>query len=123
MVDDLLGSDAREPRLAHLLAPDEEPAVGEDLARQGQSGGHEHGGPVDSVEAQDVLADEVHVGRPCPCEELGLSSALRCAVPDCGGVVQQSVEPDVDDLALVPGQSDAPGDTASRHRDVDQALA
>ena len=50
--------------LAHPLALCEEPAVHPDLARQRQAGAHEHGRPVDGVEAVDVLADDVEVGRP-----------------------------------------------------------
>ena len=75
----------------------------EHLVRQRQTGGHQHGRPVHRVEAQNVLADQVDVGRPDRRELL-----VVLAVADGGDVVQQRVEPDVDDLLVVPRQGDAP---------------
>lgn len=39
-------------------------AMSEDLLGNGQPGGHEHARPVHRMEAQDVLAHNVNVGRP-----------------------------------------------------------
>ena len=36
---------------------------------QGQAGGEQEGGPVDAVEADDLLADEVKVGGPVLFEQ------------------------------------------------------
>jgi hypothetical protein len=52
-------------RLGHLLAllvVDE--AVREDGSGKGEIGGHEQAGPDHGVEPQNVLPDDVHVGRP-----------------------------------------------------------
>ena len=38
--------------------------MGEDALRRRDAGAHQEGRPVDGVEAQDVLADHVQVGRP-----------------------------------------------------------
>ena len=51
-------------RLRHLLAAVEQEAVPEDPLGQRQVRRHQEGRPVDRVEADDVLADDVHVRRP-----------------------------------------------------------
>ena len=72
-----LRRDAGQLGLAHLLAADQQPAVREDLARQLEAGRHQHRRPDHRVEPQDVLADEVHVGRPGPREPLVGSGRRR----------------------------------------------
>src|SRR3546814_2459786 len=74
-----LRGDGVGQRLRHLLALDRPPAVREDALGRLQAGGHEEGGPVDGVEAQDILADHVEVGRPEGLE------ALRLLVGIAGG--------------------------------------
>jgi hypothetical protein len=49
--------DIFSPRLSRKPVP-------EHALRQGQPGRQEEGRPVDRVEADDVLADDVDVGRP-----------------------------------------------------------
>ena len=66
--------------------------------------------------AQDVLADEVVVGGPCPLEAL-----LVRAEPHRGEVVLQRVHPHVHHVGLVPGDRDAPAERRPRHRQVLQA--
>ena len=58
-----------------------------------------------------------HRGEPPALGGPGLG-----AVADRRGVVEQGVEPDVDDLAVVPRQRDAPADARPGHRDVLQPL-
>src|SRR3970282_1964672 len=77
--------------LAHALAPDQQPAVDPDLPRRLDAGTPEHGRPVDRVEARDVLADDVQVGRPPAREVVG-----RVGKAGTGDVVDERVVPDVD---------------------------
>ena len=75
------------------------------------------------MEAEDVLADKVDIGGPGACKlraEVGVGVG---AVADRGCVVEEGVEPDVDDLLLIPRERDAPAHARPRHRDVDEALA
>ena len=58
------GVDDVAERFRHLLALDGPPAMGEDAPRRRQLGRHQEGRPIDRVEAQDVLADHVQIGRP-----------------------------------------------------------
>ena len=50
--------------LGHLAVLLQEPRMTEDLLRQRSAQGHQEDGPVDGVEADDVLADKVQVRRP-----------------------------------------------------------
>ena len=64
---------------------------------------HQEGGPVDRVELEDVLGEDVE-GRP---ELLGHVLTFD-PVSESRVVVEQRVEPDVDDLIRVPGDRDPP---------------
>src|SRR3972149_12077590 len=68
-VDDRVRVQEVAAALAHALAPYEQPAVDPDLARRLDARTPEHGRPVDRLEARDVLADDVQVGRP-PAREV-----------------------------------------------------
>ena len=107
--------DAGELGLAHLLATDQQPAVPEDLLRDLEARGHQHGGPDDGVEAQDVLAHDVR-RRPAAGELL-----IVGAVADGRDVVEQGVEPHVDDVRLVPRDLDAPVERGAGDGEVGQA--
>ena len=91
--------------------------MGEDALRRRLPGGHEHGRPVDGVEAEDVLPHQVVVDRPPPREPLPVG-----AVAHGGAVVDQGVEPDVGDVLRVPGDRDAPADRRPGDREVLEAL-
>ena len=98
MIDDLRWCDAGELGLAHFFATDEQPAVGKHLVGQIDAGGHQHRRPVDGVEAKDVFAHQVHVRGPRLLELLRIGRASIGPVAHRGGVVEQCVEPHVDDL-------------------------
>ena len=93
----------RTERLAHLLALPVHPAVPENLPRQGDAGAHQHGRPDDAVEARDVLADDVEVGRPPRVEQRVVG-----AVAHPRRVVDQRVHPDIDDTVRIRRDRDAP---------------
>ena len=105
-------------RLAHLLALDDPPAVGGDPLRQRQPGRHQEGRPVDRVEADDVLADEMHVGRPERPARRGL---VREAAG--GDVVVQRVQPDIHHVAGRVRHRDAPAEAGAADRQVVQPAA
>ena len=82
----------------------------EDALRQRQSGGHQERGPVDRVEADDLLADQVQVGGP---EVLAFDRAH---------VSGQRVEPDVEDVVAFDRHRDAPLDGRAADRKIVQPL-
>mmetsp|Transcript_14847 Transcript_14847/g.31999 ORF Transcript_14847/g.31999 Transcript_14847/m.31999 type:complete len:642 (+) Transcript_14847:470-2395(+) len=91
-------------RLGHfltLLVVDK--AVGEDRFGEGEAGGHEDARPDYRVEPEDVLSDDVDVGRPELGQFLVFGPVL---VADserihAGQVVRQRVEPNVHDVVGV----------------------
>ena len=87
-------------RLRHLVAIGaEQEAVDEDVARDLDLGGHQQRRPVDRVELEDVLADHVEVRRP-----VALGQVLAGAgVGERGVVVEQRVEPDIEDVPASQG--------------------
>ncbi len=88
----------------------------------GNAGGHQERGPVDAVEAADLLADEVHVGGPEFCEAR-LVGGIVGAVAERGDVVGQRVEPDVDDVLFVARHGNAPGEAGAADGEILEAAA
>ena len=82
----------------------------------GDARGHQHGRPDDGMEARDVLAHDVRAGPA------SLEVRFVDAVADSGDVVEQRVEPDVEDVRRVPGNLDAPVEARARDRQVVQPL-
>ena len=91
----------------------------EHLFRQRQPQRHQKDGPIDGVEADDVFADDVHVGRPIFCKQRALL-ALRL-VAEAGDVVGERVQPNVHDVAGIEVDGDAPGEGGARHAQILQA--
>ena len=86
----------------------------EDVLGQRDAGGHEQRGPEDRVELEDVLADDVVGRRP---------EAVHQVLPgprvgERRVVVEQRVEPHVEDVAGVPGNGHPPFKTRPREGDV-----
>ena len=95
------------------------PAVGEDLEGEREAGRVQHDGPIDGVEFDDVLADDVDVGGPegegrlghgggRGGEAEGMEDGGVAMVSGDGDVVGEGVEPDVGDPVRGEGQRDAP---------------
>ena len=94
-------------RLRGFLVIDRPPAMDEQLARRLDPECLEHARPVDRMRGrQDILADDVHVGRP------------EAFIRDGGVVVGQRVEPHIRDEGGVEGQLDAPGEAGLRTGDA-----
>jgi hypothetical protein len=102
-----LGAHDVAARFAHLVVLEQQPAVGENALGQRQAGGHQEGRPVDRVEAHDLFADEVQVGRP---EVLAIH---RFAI-DRAHVGGERVEPHVEHVRRFAVHRDAPFDVGAR---------
>src|SRR5690606_21483239 len=74
------------------------------------------GRPDDGVESGDVFTDQLG-GGPATVELL-----LVHAVADGGDVVEQRLEPDVDDVLVIPRNLDAPVEAGAADGEVTQAL-
>src|ERR1019366_9240648 len=63
-VGEIEGIDDVADRLRHFFTAAEQETVGVDALLHGNARRHQEGRPVHRVKADDVLADDVHVGRP-----------------------------------------------------------
>ena len=81
------------------------------------AGAPQQGRPDDGVELEDVLGQQVDVGRPVA----PLRVVARPRVGKRRDVVDERVDPDVDHLLGIPGHGDAPGDRLAADRDVVEA--
>ncbi len=103
--------------LGHLAAVDDQPAVTVDVLGQGQTHAHEHGGPDDAVEADDLLAHDVIVGGP-----VLVKVVIAVVVQAQGGaVVEQRVHPHVHHMAGVEVHRDAPVEAGAGNAQIFQA--
>jgi hypothetical protein len=94
LLDQRKGIDDIAKRFRHLLAIDGQEAVRKDALLHFDAGAHQEGRPIDRVEADDVLADHVQVGRPVFLELL----ALSVGITDASDVVGESVNPHIHDV-------------------------
>ena len=78
--------------------------MNEDLLRDVVAGGEQERRPEDTVEAEDVLADQVMCNGP----ELLAQVLARACVGERAQVVDQRVDPHVDHLLGVPRHRHAP---------------
>ena len=104
-------------RLRHLVAVHDQPAVAVNLLRQRQVEGHQDRGPDDGMEANDLLADEMHVRRPELLEFLRVVEEARRR-----HVVRQRVKPDVDHVLLVVRHGNAPIEGRAGNAEVVEPL-
>ena len=106
-------------RLGHFALAHEQPRMAEHLLGQRLAQRHQEDRPVDGVEADDVLADQVHVRRPELLVML-VVVAVRVVAAE-GDIVGQRVQPDVDHMARVKVHRHAPGERGAGHAQVLQA--
>ena len=92
-------------------------AVDEQPLRERLAGGEQHRGPDHGVELEDVLGEDLQARRP----QLGRAVALARAEGERRVVVEQRVEPDVEDVRGIPRDLDAPGELGAAERDVVEA--
>ena len=95
--------------LAHFTSVHQKPSMTEDLLRQLHVQCHEHDGPVDGMESQDVLSDEMHIRRPVLLEEV----IFFTSVSQSGDVVGKRINPYIDHMSLIKGHRDAPVEAGS----------
>ncbi len=101
-------------RLAHFGAVHQQPAVGPDLFRQRKACGHQEGGPVDGMKADDFFSDEVEIGG----KESGLLVLRATDSTEIGG---ERIEPDVKNVRLFPGNGNAPANRGARDAEIAEA--
>ena len=105
--------------LGHLLAALQQPGMAEDLLGKGLAQGHQEDGPVNGMEADDVLADQVEICGPVLFVQV--SAVAVGVIADAGDVVAERVQPYIDDMAGIEIHRDAPLEGSPGYAQVLQA--
>ena len=104
----------------HLAVPLQQPGMAEYLLGQRLAQRHQENGPVNGMEADDVLADKVQVGRP-------VFFIIFAAVPvgivaEAGDIVGQGVQPDIDDVLFVKRHGNPPRKRSAGNAEILQSF-
>ncbi len=116
LIGEIEGIDDVADRFRHLFALVEQKAVGIDALLHRNARRHQEGRPVHRVKADDVLADDVHIGRPVAPVRIAFIGKA-----DAGDVVGQGVEPDIHDMLGIVRDLDAPVECGPRNRQISQS--
>src|SRR5262249_9166826 len=79
----------------------------------GKHGGHEKRGPIDGVETNDVLADEMQIGGP-------VAALFVFGATNGAEIRSKRIEPDVEDVRLFAGHGNAPANGGAGDAEVFQ---
>ena len=92
--------------LTHLVVVHQKPGMTEHLLRQRLTQRHQKDRPIDRMEADNVLADQMQI---CGPELLVLLGAVAlCVIADTGNIVRQGIQPDIDHMLIVKIHRDSP---------------
>ena len=93
--------------------------MSEYLLRQRLAQCHQENRPVDRMEPDDILADQVQV---CGPQLLILFGAVAvCIVADTGDVVGQRIQPYIDDMLGIEGHRNPPGEGSTGYAQILQS--
>ena len=95
--------------LGHFAAVHDKPAVAVDVLGKRHAHAHEHGRPDDRMEADDLLADKMNICRPV----FVVIVIFFVHEAERRGVVEQGVDPDIDDVARIKVDRHAPGEAGA----------
>ena len=102
--------------LGHLLAAQQQIAMNVVFRHRFHTGRHQHRWPIDRVETQDVFGHEVPSRWPP-----GIEAFLVRPITHCGRIVDQSIEPYVEHMLVVPRNGNSPVDRRAGHRYIFEA--
>ena len=115
-VDHIVHVDHVALGLTHLLAALQQPGMAEHLLGQGLAERHQENRPIDRMETDDVLADQVQVGRPILLVKITVFAVGVIAY--AGDIVAQRVKPHVNHVLVVKVHGNAPLERGSGHAKI-----
>ncbi|MNW53839.1 hypothetical protein D3C74_314160 [compost metagenome] len=104
-------------RFGHFTALHQQPAMTKHLLRQWQPKRHQHDRPINRMESDDLLANEVYICRPKPLIQLRMVRA----VTQCCDIVGQSIDPHVHNMFRIAFDLHAPVECCPRHGQIFQS--
>ena len=109
MLGKLIGINDVALGFGHLIHAEVEPRMREHALGERHIQSHQEDGPIDGVEAQNILADDMHVRGPVLAEMLALLLvSLIGIVSERRNIVGQRVQPDVNDVTGVEIHGNSP---------------
>ena len=101
---------------AHLAAAHEKPGMTEYLLRQGLAQRHQENRPVNGMETDDILTDQVQISGP---QLLILLRAVAVRIiADTGDVVGQCIQPYIDDMLGIKSHRNTPGEGSTGYAQI-----
>ena len=92
--------------LTHLAVAHQQPRVAENLLRKRLAERHQEDRPVDRMETDDILPDQVQVSRPVPA--VFVRGTVRVIAGE-GDIVAQRVKPHINHVLRIKVHRDSPG--------------
>ena len=102
--------------LAHLAVSLQKPRMSEDLLRKRQIQRHQEDRPVDRMETDDILPDQMQIRRPVPLKLLRtLTAAL---IPNPGDIVRKRIQPYIDHMLRIKIHRNPPLERRPGHAEI-----
>ena len=102
--------------LTHLTVALQKPWMSEYLFRKRQIQCHQKDRPVNGMETDDILTDQVQVCGPQLLVLLG--AVAVCIVADTGDVVGQRIQPYIDNMLGIESHRDTPGEGSTGYAQI-----
>ena len=101
---------------AHLAVALQQPRMTEHLLRQLHTQSHQENGPINGMEADNVLADQMQISRPILLKLLG--TVAVAIIPNSGNIVGQRIQPHIGHMLGIEGNRNSPAERGSGHTQV-----
>ena len=99
--------------LAHLTVALQQPWMAKYLLGKGHIQGHQENGPVDGVESDDILANQMKVSGPVLLKLV--CTAAVTIITNTGDIVGQGIQPYIGHMLRVKINGDAPAEGGPGH--------
>ncbi len=86
---------------------------------QGQTQRHEKYGPIYGMETDNVFADDMHITGPVFLEQ-GVIGMATGVIPQCGDIVGQGIQPDINHMFRIKFHRNTPGKAGSGNAQIRQ---
>ena len=102
--------------LAHLTVALQQPWMAKYLLGKGHIQGHQENGPVDGVESDDILANQMKVSGPVLLKLV--CTAAVTIITNTGDIVGQGIQPYIGHMLRVKINGDAPAEGGPGHAQI-----
>ena len=101
---------------AHLAAAHKKPGMSKYLLRQRLAQCHQENRPVDGMEPDDILTDQMQICGPQLLVLLG--AVAVCIIADTGDVIGQRIQPYIDNMLGIESHRNTPGEGSTGYAQI-----